>query len=153
MTFSPPDGFALHQRTSPLTQPWEPLYARQCDDRLILGLEVREPHTNSRGLLHGGLIAALADNAMGLSCGVRLASAGLDATGGLVTASLTLDYLGLARQGQWLAFDTHFIKLGKTLCHAEAAVTADGETIARARASFRVLSALAKPPHSPSSSS
>ncbi|MDB5456803.1 MAG: thioesterase superfamily protein [Caulobacter sp.] len=152
MSFTPPDDFAPHERTSPLTVPWEPLYAARRDDRLLLGLEVREAHTNSRGLLHGGLIAALADNAMGLSCGVRLArDRVVAAAGGLVTVSLSLDYLGLARQGQWLVFDTDFVRPGKTLCFAEASVTADGDLIARAHASFRVLSE--RPTHSPSSSS
>ncbi|WP_332367281.1 PaaI family thioesterase [Caulobacter sp. NIBR2454] len=134
----PPDGFEPHARKSPVTDPWEPLFARTLDDRLILGLEVREPHTNSRGLLHGGLIAALVDNAMGLSCGRALEGQGVEAKG-LVTVSLSLDYLGMAKLGQWLAFDTHFVKAGKTLCFAEAGVTADGATIARASASFRVL--------------
>ncbi len=138
MALMPPDGFEPHARKSPVTDPWEPLFARTLDDRLILGLEVREPHTNSRGLLHGGLIAALVDNAMGLSCGRALEGQGVEAKG-LVTVSLSLDYLGMAKLGQWLAFDTHFVKAGKTLCFAEAGVTADGATIARASASFRVL--------------
>jgi len=33
-----------------------------------MGLWLAKPHTNSRGLIHGGLISALADNAMGYSC-------------------------------------------------------------------------------------
>ena len=51
---------------------------------------------------------------------------------------MTVDYLGAARPGQWLAFDTTFIRTGRTLCHAEMDITADGETVARARAAFRV---------------
>ena len=135
---SPPAGFELHERTSPLTDPWGPIYARRLADRLVLGLHVREAHTNSRGLLHGGLIAALADNAMGLSCGVMLA-AGRSPASGLVTASLSLDYLGRAQVGRWLTFDTDFIRPGRTLCYAQAGVLADGETIARAHATFRLL--------------
>ncbi|MDG2521237.1 PaaI family thioesterase [Caulobacter segnis] len=140
MSFSPPEGFSPHTRKSPLTDPWEPLYARVLEDRVLIGLEVRAPHANSRGMLHGGLIAGLVDNAMGLSCGQVLAAQGI-AAGGLVTVSLNVDYLGLAKPGQWLVFDTHFLKPGKTLCFAEAGVTADGAAIARARASFKVLPA------------
>ena len=65
---APPEGFEPHFRKSPLTEPWEPIYSQRLDDRVIIGLYAREPHTNSRGMVHGGLIAALADNAMGLSC-------------------------------------------------------------------------------------
>jgi len=133
----PPEGFEAHTRKSPLTDPWEPLYARRGEAKVVLGLVVGEPHTNSRGLLHGGLIAALADNAMGLSCGQAMVRAGLPSTG-LVTVSLGVDYLGKARIGDWLAFDTEFVRTGRTLCFAGAQVTANGEPIARAHATFRV---------------
>ena len=93
----------------------------------------------SRGLLHGGLIAALADNAMGLSCGQALVRDGLASTG-LVTVSLGVDYLGKAQIGDWLAVDTEFVRTGRNLCFAGARVTANGEPIARAHATFRVHS-------------
>ena len=32
-----PEGFVAHSRKSPLTDPWEPLYARSMPDRLVLG--------------------------------------------------------------------------------------------------------------------
>jgi acyl-coenzyme A thioesterase PaaI-like protein len=66
----PPEGFVRHLRVSPLTAPWEPIYERALSDRLVLGLWLRTPHTNTRGSAHGGLIAALADKAMGLSCAI-----------------------------------------------------------------------------------
>ena len=132
-----PAGFEPHTRKSPLTDPWEPLYSMKTSDRVVLGLTVDQPHTNSRGMLHGGLIAALADNAMGLSCGQVLRRDGLEATG-LVTVSLAVDYMGKAGIGDWLAFETDFVRTGRSLCFAGAAVTANGEPIARAHATFRV---------------
>jgi acyl-coenzyme A thioesterase PaaI-like protein len=133
-----PEGFGPHTRKSPLTDPWEPLYAKPASDRLMLGARVREAHCNSRGMPHGGFLAALADNAMGLSLGVNLAAV-RQPVGGLVTVSLTLDYLGAAKLGQWLEFDTDFVKLGRSICFAEATVRADGIPVARARATFKVL--------------
>jgi uncharacterized protein (TIGR00369 family) len=137
MRSTPPDGFGPHLRKSPLTEPWQPLYARKAEDRVVLGLIVATPHTNSRGLLHGGLIAALADNAMGLSCGAVLARAGT-ASSGLVTVSLAVNYMGKAEIGDWLEFDTDFVRAGRTLCFAGASVIAEGQPIARAHATFRV---------------
>jgi acyl-coenzyme A thioesterase PaaI-like protein len=134
MAMSVPEGFTPHYRKSPLTEPWEPLYSRTTPEAVIIGLRATEAHSNSRGFVHGGLISALADNAMGLSSGL-----GLNAAGGLVTVSLALDFLGTARLGQWLAFDTVFVKRGRTLCFAQAFVTADGEPCARANATFRVV--------------
>ena len=60
-----PAGFEPHFRKSPLTDPWEPLYSRRTEKAIHMGLRLAKPHTNSRGLIHGGLIAALSDKAMG----------------------------------------------------------------------------------------
>jgi acyl-coenzyme A thioesterase PaaI-like protein len=136
-----PGGFEPHDRKSPLTEPWEPLYSRKTDRAVILGLRAGPAHTNSRGFVHGGLIGALADNAMGLSCGRTLGHAGGPIGGppsGLVTVNLNVDFLASALEGQWLEFDTVFVKPGRTLCFAQAFVTADGQPCARASAVFKV---------------
>ncbi len=88
-------------------------------------------------MAHGGLIAALADNAMGLSCGRAATTAGREPTC-LVTASLSLAYMGRVEVGQWLAFDTTFVKLGKTLSFTDLMVTANGKPVAKASATFAV---------------
>jgi acyl-coenzyme A thioesterase PaaI-like protein len=134
-----PSGFEPHFRKSPLTEPWEPLYSKRLADRIVLGLQTRQPHTNSRDLIHGGLIAALADNAMGLSCVQVMAGEGRKPEGGLVTVSMSTDFIGAAKLDQWVEFDTRYVKTGRTLCFAQAFVTADGEVIARADARFKVL--------------
>jgi uncharacterized protein (TIGR00369 family) len=130
-----PAGFERHFRQSPLTAPWEPIYSKRTADAVIIALRLAEPHTNSRGLVHGGLITALADNAMGLSCGVKLEGGG----GRLITVSLGIDFIGSAKVGQWLAVETDVIKLGNTLCFAQCLVTADGAKIARANGTFSVV--------------
>lgn len=131
---SVPPGFSRHDRKSPVTDPWEPIYSRRTEGAVVLGLVAEAAHTNSRGFVHGGLISALADNAMGLSCAQKT---GNEAS--LVTVNLTLDFLSSARTGQWLEFDTVFVRPGKTLCFAQAFVTADGEPCARANAVFRMV--------------
>src|SRR5512139_3145410 len=134
MTSAIPDGFAPHFRKSPLTDPWEPLYSRRTDRAVIMGLRLARPHTNARGLIHGGLIAALADNAMGYSCA--------QATGwttSFVTISLAVDFVGSAEIGQWLAVESEVIKTGSTICFAQSLIKADDVVIARANATFRVV--------------
>ncbi len=130
----PPEGFEPHARKSPLTDPWEPLFCRRAEDSLQLGLWIAQAHTNSRGFAHGGLVSALADNAMGLSCGL-----GLDGAGGLLTVNLALDFLAVARIGQWLQIEPTVVKRGRSLCFASALVTADGKPCARASATFQVV--------------
>jgi len=130
-----PDGFERHFRRSPLTDPWEPLYSRRDGEGFRLAVRIDRPHCNARGLAHGGLISALADNAMGLACVLAAGS------GGAVTVNLTLDFLGSAAAGQWLEVDARPTRVGRTLGFAEARVTADGEPVARASAVFRMLGA------------
>lgn len=130
----PPEGYAPHFRKSGLTDPWEPLYSRTDGDGVSIGLWADEAHVNSRGFVHGGLMAALADNALGLSCAVRL-----ERVGGLVTVSLGVDYLASAQRGQWVATQTTFVRTGGTLCFASGFVLADGQPCARVNATFRVL--------------
>jgi acyl-coenzyme A thioesterase PaaI-like protein len=133
-TVNIPEGFEPHDRKSPVTAPWEPIYRRISGETVILGVRARDAHCNGRGFVHGGLISALADNAMGLSCARRLGD-----LASLVTVNLTVDFLGSANVGQWLEFDTAFVKPGGTLCFTQAFVTADGQPCARANAVFRVV--------------
>lgn len=129
-----PAGFEPLLRKSPLTEPWEPLYAKTTDKAVIIGLRLAKPHTNGRGLIHGGLITALADNAMGYSCA--------QATGwttSFVTVSLSVDFVGSAEIGQWCSIESDVIKTGKTIGFAQCLIKADDTVIARASGTFRVV--------------
>ena len=132
-----PAGFAPHFRQSPLTDPWEPLYSRFTENAVHIGLRLARPHTNSRGLIHGGLIAALSDNAMGYSCAQAI---GWDKSKSLLTISLAVDFIGSAEIGQWLSIEPEVIRTGSTICFAQSLIKADDAVIARASATFRVLS-------------
>ena len=132
--FEVPSGFEPLSRRSPLTEPWQPLYARTTDKAVIVGLRLATPHTNSRGLIHGGLIAALTDAAMGYSCAHQMGN-----VSSLVTIGLAVDFIGSAKVGQWLAIESDVIKTGSTVCFAQCLVIADGAVIARANATFRVV--------------
>jgi uncharacterized protein (TIGR00369 family) len=129
-----PKGFEPHFRKSPLTDPWEPLYSRKTDRAVVIALRLAKPHTNGRGLIHGGLIAALSDNAMGYSCAQAMGW-----TTSLVTISLAVDFIGTANVGQWLAVETEVIKTGSTICFAQSLIKADDIVIARANGTFRVV--------------
>lgn len=134
MTTEIPTGFEPHFRKSPFTDPWEPLYSRRTEKAVVIGLRLAKPHTNGRGLIHGGLIASLADNAMGYSC-----AQATDWKTSFVTVSLSVDYAGSAQVGQWLSVESDVIKTGSTLCFAQSLIKADDAVIARANATFRVV--------------
>jgi uncharacterized protein (TIGR00369 family) len=134
MMMDVPAGFEPHFRQSPFTDPWGPLYSKKTERAVNMGLRLAKAHTNARGLIHGGLIASLADNSMGYSCA--------QATGwttSFVTVSLSVDYVGSAKVGQWLAVECEVIRTGTTLCFAQCLIKADDAVIARGSATFRVV--------------
>ena len=134
MTTDIPAGFEPHFRKAPFTDPWEPLYSKRTDKAVIMGLRLSKAHTNARGLIHGGLIASISDNAMGYSCAQAMGW-----TTSLVTISLAVDYVSSAEIGQWLAVESSVIRTGSTICFAQSLIKADGVTIARASGTFRVV--------------
>lgn len=129
-----PENFEPHFRKSPFTDPWEPLYSKKTANAVTIGLRLAKQHTNARGLIHGGLIAALADNAMGYGCAQAMGW-----TSSLLTISLAVDFIGSAQIGQWLAVEGEAIRTGSTICFAQGLITADDAIIARANATFRVV--------------
>ena len=71
---------------------------------------------------------------MGYSCAQATAW-----TTSFVTVSLSVDYVGSAKTGQWLAAECEVIRTGSTLCFAQSLIKADDVVIARASATFRVV--------------
>ncbi len=110
--------------------------SRTLDNQVQIGVRVSSAHCNSRGLVHGAFLAAIADNAMGLSVGVELRNHGLE-VGSLVTANLSIDYVGMAAVGDWIATDTEVIKIGKNLCVANCLVGKSEQPVARVNATFQ----------------
>lgn len=133
-----PDGFSPHFKKSSFTDPWEPIYSSTLSDRILIGLYLSDAHCNSRGFVHGALIAAIADNAMGLSCGRVIQESGHTAKG-LLTISLHTDYTSTAKTGAWLVVDTDYVKCGRSVCFARSLVKADDEVIAIASGTFKVI--------------
>ena len=131
-----PTGFEPFSRKSPVTEPWEPIYAKRTAEAVVLAVRLAQAHTNTRGVAHGGFISALADQAMGSSLVVTKLDPEKQTA---ITINLSVDFVGSAKIGQWVEFTTTFIKAGSTLCFTQCFVTADGVPCARANATFRVV--------------
>jgi len=128
-----PEGFAPLFRTSPVTDLIGPIYYRGRGKDLALGLRVEEKHCNARGTVHGGILATLADVALGYTMAYST-----DPPTRLVTANLSLDFAGSATKGAWLETAVEIQKQGARLAFANCYITASGERIVRASAVFMV---------------
>jgi acyl-coenzyme A thioesterase PaaI-like protein len=56
-----------------------------------------------------------------------------------VTVSLTTDFLGPARVGDWLEAHTKVERIGGKLAFADCSLTVDGAEVVRGRAVFAML--------------
>lgn len=132
-----PETYAPHFRKSAFTDPWEPLYSRVDAEQISLGTVLRDAHCNSRGIIHGGFISAIADNAMGLSCVQIMKEQGREVKS-LVTVNLNVDFTGMAKVGEWIATDSEVVKLGGSLGFVRTRLVTEKGVIARANATFKL---------------
>ena len=99
----------------------------------VIGLKIEQRHLNAAGKAHGGLLASIADHAIGRAVNEALEDAGA------VTVSLTTDYLGAVDEGDFVEAHTEVDRLGGSLAFADCAITVDGKDRVRARAVFAVI--------------
>ncbi|HEY7639935.1 MAG TPA: PaaI family thioesterase [Steroidobacteraceae bacterium] len=128
-----PTGFAPIFRTSPFLETIGPLYSAGSGAALVIGLRVQEKHTNARGTLHGGVLASIADIALGYGLATST-----DPPTSMVTASLNVDFAGSAQIGDWIETALDLQKIGSRLAFANVYFTLRGERIARASGVFLV---------------
>jgi acyl-coenzyme A thioesterase 13 len=131
----PPADFQPIFRVSPVVELIGPIYYRGEGLNLQLGLFAQAKHGNLRGFVHGGILAALADMALGYT--IAFSS---DPPVALATASLTIDYTGSAKVGDWLTTRTDVQRKGSRLAFANCYISVAEERIARASAVFAVQS-------------
>lgn len=129
-----PSDFQPHFRKSPVTDPWEPLFSRKRAGGVDILFTVRDSHCNSRGFLHGGVLASLCDNAMGLSLAFSLANP----TPHLVTINLAIDYLDSAKIGDTVLIEPRVVRVGGSIGFCDALVNVNDTAIVRANATFRI---------------
>lgn len=130
-----PEGWRQIPRLSPFNALVGPLYERRgAGEVLSIGLHIEERHANSRGICHGGLLATLADLALGYAMQSRLE--GDKAGGGFVTVQLSVDYAGSAKIGDWIESEVRIQRIGARLAFADCYLVAGGARIVRASAIF-----------------
>lgn len=130
----PPPGFTVVSRRSGFMDLVGPLHVDDADPRApVYGLRVGERHANSRGGVHGGVLTTLADVALGYGA---VAAHGEPVA--LVTASLTVNYTGAARVGDWLEARTTLTRMGSRLAFASCEIATDGRPVASCTGVFSV---------------
>jgi uncharacterized protein (TIGR00369 family) len=99
-----------------------------------LTLEAQPHHLNLQGLLHGGVLATLADTAAGLAVRTKL-----EAGRRHVTIQLGVQYLSAGGPGRIVARG-RTVRVGRQIAHAEAEIhDANGRLLATAQATVAIM--------------
>ena len=143
-----PAGYEPLGSRSPFNQMIGPLQARLQDEGVAVGLLLEDKHLNTGGRLHGAMVCAIFDSCFGLNVGVSIARAEEpgaqlrppDVSGPpLVTVSLTTEYLGTARVGDWVEARATIQRPGRSLAFVSGELTCGGVPIAKGHGIFRVF--------------
>jgi acyl-coenzyme A thioesterase 13 len=129
-----PAGFTPLFRSSPFLDLLGPIYDQRTNTGLVIGLRAEEKHCNARGLVHGGVLSSLTDVALGYNCAFAQ-----EPPTPIVNSSLTIDYVGTAKLGDWISIETDVQTVGKSLAFANCYFVVESVRIARASAVFSVI--------------
>lgn len=126
-----PAGFVPWPAKGPFLGRVASVYVRGSADAPVFGVRVEREHCNGRGIAHGGFLSTLADVWAGYSLAPRL-----EAAAQFSTSSLTVDFVSIARVGDWLQSETDRLRIGKRSCVVTAAIVCEGRLVALTRAAF-----------------
>lgn len=127
----PPAGFSPMPRVSSALDTVGPIYMHGAGEARRFGMYVLDKHCNTRRNMHGGLLAALTDVALGFTLGYLT-----QPFTSYVTVSLDVDFAGSAVEGDWLEARTDVQRRGRRLAFANCYVWRGDTRIARASGVF-----------------
>ena len=112
------------------------LFSREDEGSIRFGFVVEQRHCNPFDTCHGGWLATLAD--------VQLFYQAHKLTGierkDLVTVSLSLDYLGAAKLGEWVEGEARLVRRTRSLVFMDGLARTDARPVIRANGTFHILS-------------
>lgn len=132
-----PPGFEPLKRGGPYVAALGPLYCRRDGDAVVIAMRIGQRHTNMRGIAHGGMLASLADSALGI--GMTIAC---DGRHSFVTVNLSTDFVEAARPGDWVEGHIDVQRIGSRMAFANCYLQVGDRRILRASGVFAVMAPL-----------
>ena len=132
-----PPGFERLKRGGPYMANLGELYCRRNGDEIVIAMRIDARHLNMRGIAHGGMLASLADSALGI--GLTLYCEGRQS---FVTVNLSTDFLEAAWPGDWVEAHVEVQKLGSRMAFANCFLQVGARRILRASGVFAVMNSL-----------
>lgn len=140
-----PEGYEVVKRTQGASFAGlvGPFYAKREGRAISLGLRIEPRHLNSRGTCHGGLLATLADVALGYAC---VAAVEEGPSRNFVTIDLSIEYLASTQAGDWLYSQVQVLNADTRTAAAAGHLLVEGRPVVRISANFRLARTRAQLP-------
>ena len=129
-----PDGFQLMPPFGPFHELTGPIYYKQTEAGFVVGLHAEEKHRNRGEIVHGGMIAMLADTA--ITWASRNARQPAQS---VLTTNLSINMIGVAKPGDWIEAHVDVVRSGRRVVFSNCFIWANGQRIAQAMAQFQVM--------------
>lgn len=129
----PPPGFVRSEGRGPFSTHNGPYFHRLGEDGLVEQAFYALPrHVNGVGIVHGGMLSAFTDGLLAMAVG---RAAGQIA----VTIHLSIDFLHMARQGDWIIGEARMSRATRDVAFADGRLHARGVDIVRASGVFKLM--------------
>jgi uncharacterized protein (TIGR00369 family) len=130
---APPEGYVLAGGRGSFSTHNGPYYTRPGDGMLAeQAFLALDRHANGLGLVHGGMLAAFMDGVLGgavwRGCQQRA-----------VTIHLSIDYLHMARVGDWVMGEGRMTRATRDVAFAEGRAYVGGRDIVRCAGVFKLM--------------
>lgn len=110
-----------------------PLWARRDSEGWAYGLLAGPQHSNVHGIVHGGMLMTLIDNALGLTV--------WEATGRqpAVTMQLNTQFIAAARPGDFIEARGEVLRVARSVVFVRGVLSVRGETVLAADGVWKVI--------------
>ena len=130
---APPEGFVPAEGRGLFSTHNGPYFMRPSEDPLVEQAFYALPrHCNGVGLVHGGMLSAFMD-------GVLAGAVWRGSQRRAVTIHLSIDFLHMARAGEWVIGEAKLTRATRDVAFAEGRAYVGGHDVVRASGVFKLM--------------
>lgn len=129
----PPEGFVASDRRGHFSTHNGPYFHRVSEDDSVEQAFYALPrHANGLGLVHGGMLSAFLDGVLAGAVWRKTQTTG-------VTIHLSIDYLHMARLGEWVRGEARVTRATRDVAFVEGRAYVGATDVARASGIFKLM--------------
>ncbi len=128
----PPEGFAQTRPRGPFSTHNGPYFEARPEVGAAQAFFALRRHCNGLGIVHGGMLTAFLD-------GLLASAVGRETKTSSVTIHLSVDFLSMARAGEWVIGESRTTRATKDIAFAEGRVFVGEKDVARASGVFKLM--------------